>query len=587
MALEMPAGLGEALDERTAAAKLESWLQRFADSVSSDGGDPVDSLFVEDAWWRDLLTLSWDIRTFAGATEITRALEGHQTGHWGSFAVDLGAGVTVAEGDGPTTISGFFTFVTHDVKGRGFVRLFESEGRWRAWTLLTQVDGFTGVPEPVGVHRPLGLEPVAVEGRDSWWDAARRAEVDFADGNPDVVIIGAGQAGLSLAARLKVLGVPTLVLESNQRVGDNWRKRYPSLTLHDPIWVNRLPYLDYPATWPVFMPRTKFAGWLESYVDSMDLNVWTGCADTRISRGDTGQWTVEVTRDGARRVLHPRDVVVATGLNGAAHIPDIPGLAEFEGVVSHSSAFAGARDWRGKRAIVVGAGTSAHDIAQDLCEQGAEVTLVQRSTTLPVRRDVAARGYAEMYDEAGPPISDADMMMFSVPWNLLVEMQSDDRAWRDAHADLIADLERTEYKVEYGGGVMARYLSGVNGYYLDVGALRLIADGKIRVKQGVQIESVSQEFMSFADGEKISADLIVFATGYGPMEEAVRAVVGDAADGIESIHRLDDEGELTSVWRPTGVPGLWIMLGNILMARYFSRILALQIKARHLGLVAD
>ncbi|GAA1828372.1 NAD(P)/FAD-dependent oxidoreductase [Pseudonocardia ailaonensis] len=569
-------------------AELATWLQRFALGVHRGvaSASAAESLFVEAGWWRDLLTLCWDLRTFAGRDAVATALDSFDTSGWTAFAVDTGSDVTVAEEGGTTVVSGFFTFGTSEIDGRGFVRLLDDgSGTWKAWTLLTQVDGLRGVDEPVGARRPLGLEPVAVDGRERWWDAHRHAEIEFADSDPEVVVVGAGQAGLAVAAQLTVLGVPTLVLESHDRIGDGWRRRYPSLTLHDPIWANRLPFLDYPQTWPVFMPRSKFAAWLEAYAESLDLNVWTGCADTEISRSGAGEWTVRTTRDGLERVLRPRDVVVATGLNGTPTIPEIDGMAGFGGSVTHSSTFAGGQEWKGRRAVVVGAGTSAHDIAQDLCEQGAEVTLVQRSGTLPVSRDFAAMAYVGKFDEAGPPLADADMAWNSMPWNLLIQLTSDQTVWREAHAELLDALARTDYEVEYGGGIMARYLTGVNGYYLDVGALGLIADGRIRVKQGVPIESAGADSLTFADGDTVPADLVVFATGYGSMRDAVRDVVGEAAEGIGSIHELDDEGELTSVWRPTGVPGLWIMLGNIQMVRYYSRVLALQIKARQLGLV--
>ncbi|MFC4950083.1 flavin-containing monooxygenase [Pseudonocardia sp. GCM10023141] len=585
MTSTMPVEVDRSVD---GSAELGSWLRRFADGVSesASGATAAESLFVEAGWWRDMLTLSWDVRTFAGWGAVAAALDAHDTSGWTAFAVDTGSDVTVADESGTTVVAGFFTFGTSEIHGRGFVRLLDDgSGTWKAWTLLTQVDGLRGVDEQVGARRPRGLEPVAVDGRECWWDAHRDAEIEFAESDPEVVVVGAGQAGLAVAARLRVLGVPTLVLESHDRIGDGWRKRYPCLTLHDPIWANRLPYLDYPETWPVFMPRSKFAAWLEAYAENLDLNVWTGCVDTEISRSAAGEWTVRTIRGGVERVLFPRDVVLATGLNGTPNIPEIEGMAGFGGTVTHSSTFAGGQGWKGKRAVVVGAGTSAHDIAQDLCEQGAEVTLVQRSGTLPVSRDIAALAYVGKFDEAGPPLADADMAWNSMPWNLLIQLTSDQTPWRNAHAELLDALGRTDYKVEYGGGIMARYLTGVNGYYLDVGALGLIADGRIRVKQGVAIASAGVDSLTFADGDTVPADLVVFATGYGSIRDAVRDVVGAAADGIESIHELDDEGELTSVWRPSAVPGLWIMLGNIQMVRYYSRILALQIKARQLGLV--
>ena len=111
--------------------------------------------------------------------------------------------------------------------------------------------------------------------RQSWLER-REAEREFSDTEPQVVVVGAGQGGLTVAARLGQLGVDTLVVERNDRVGDNWRKRYHSLVLHDPVWYDHLPYLPFPDHWPVFTPKDKLADWFESYAAAMELNVWTG-----------------------------------------------------------------------------------------------------------------------------------------------------------------------------------------------------------------------------------------------------------------------------------------------------------------------
>ena len=101
------------------------------------------------------------------------------------------------------------------------------------------------------------------------------AKVAFESSQPDVVVIGAGQGGLAVAANLGLLGVDTLVLEKNERVGDSWRKRYRSLVLHDPVWADHLPYLPFPASWPIYAAKDKIADWLEFYASAMELNVWT------------------------------------------------------------------------------------------------------------------------------------------------------------------------------------------------------------------------------------------------------------------------------------------------------------------------
>ena len=96
------------------------------------------------------------------------------------------------------------------------------------------------------------------------------------DRDPAVLVIGGGQAGLAIAARLTALGIDALIVDREARVGDNWRQRYHALVLHNQVQVNHLPYMPFPKTWPTYIPKDKLANWLEAYAEAMELNVWTG-----------------------------------------------------------------------------------------------------------------------------------------------------------------------------------------------------------------------------------------------------------------------------------------------------------------------
>ena len=91
-----------------------------------------------------------------------------------------------------------------------------------------------------------------------------------------MLVVGGGQAGLSIAARLTQLQVDTLIVDREARIGDNWRNRYHALVLHNQVHVNHLPYMHFPPTWPTYIPKDKLAAWFEAYVESMELNYWTG-----------------------------------------------------------------------------------------------------------------------------------------------------------------------------------------------------------------------------------------------------------------------------------------------------------------------
>src|SRR6202000_2380740 len=268
-----------------------------------------------------------------------------------------------------------------------------------------------GFEEQLGVERPRG-NAYSRDFRGPNWLDLRNASAGYADRDPPVLMIGGGQSGLCIAARLKQLNVDTLIVDREARIGDNWRKRYHALTLHNQVQVNHLPYMLFPPNWPTYIPKDKLANWFESYVDGLELNVWTG---TEFDGGSydqaNGRWNVTLRRDGETRVMHPRHIVLATGVSGIANIPDIPGLKNFTGQVVHSSRYDDGENWKGKRALVIGTGNSGHDIAQDLYASGANVPMVQRSSTLVVSIEPSAQLVYTPYNEG--TLDDNDLIAVS------------------------------------------------------------------------------------------------------------------------------------------------------------------------------
>ena len=186
--------------------------------------------------------------------------------------------------------------------------------------------------------RPKGVEHGAVKGRQSWLERKQAAESSLGyDDQPYCVIVGGGQGGIALGARLRQLDVPTIILEKNSRPGDSWRRRYKSLCLHDPVWYDHLPYVKFPENWPVFSPKDKIADWLEAYTKVMELNYWGSSEAIHAQYDeDAGEWTVDVVRhhdDGTEEqvVLKPKQLVMATGMSGVPNVPEIPGAETFHG----------------------------------------------------------------------------------------------------------------------------------------------------------------------------------------------------------------------------------------------------------------
>jgi len=567
-----------------------SWLAGFEAAVRAGDAAAAAGMFLGGGYWRDILALTWDLRTFAGRDAIGAGLA-----RWlpartpaGFWLEDTAPEMFERRSQG-WTIEAFFTFETGIARCRGHVRLLTDPqaGEWKAWTLLTAMEDLKGHEEKAGAQRRASSSPHGVLPNDT----GARSEAGPED-EPEVLVIGAGQAGLTVAARLGQLDVPALVIEREARVGDNWRHRYASLVLHNQVWANHLPYLKFPSSWPAYLGKDELADWLEAYAGVMGLNVWTS-AELTAARYDprAGRWSVSVRRgDGSVAALRPRHVVLATGVFGIPHRLELPGAAEFTGRLLHATEYAGGTPAPGVRALVVGSGSSAHDVAQDLHESGAQVTMLQRSSTCVVSLEPgAARAYS-IYREDGAPTEDCDLVNNSFPLPLLAELHKD-MTDRIAQLDdaLLRGLRSAGFALDFGpdgSGFLMKYHRTGGGYYINVGCSDLIVAGQIKVRQGAEIARLSGRTVHLTDGTRLDADLIVVATGYQNMSESVRALFGDeVAARVGPVWGLDAEGEVRAMWRRTGQPGLWIMGGSLQQCRPYSKYLALQIKGCQEGLI--
>jgi putative flavoprotein involved in K+ transport len=403
-------------------------------------------------------------------------------------------------------------------------------------------------------------------------------------------VVGGGQAGLSIAARLTQLGVDTLIVDKHERIGDNWRKRYHALTLHNEMHVNHLPYLPFPPTFPTYIPKDKLANWFETYVESLELNFWTGTTLVSGSYDDARkQWNVTLRKaDGSERVMHPRHLIFATGVSSIPYTPDLPGLKDFRGKVVHSGDVADAERWHGRKALVLGTRTRGHAVAQVLPAHGADVTLIQRSKTYVVSLKEAQSVYA-IYSE-GIPFEDCDLLATSFPYPVLQRSyQISTAKGREVDKPLLDALEKAGFRLHFGEdetGFQMMYLRRGGGYYFNVGGSDLIIAGKIGLLQFSDIDRFVADGARLKDGSVKPAELLVLATGYKNQQETVRAYLGDAiADRIGPVWGFDEGGELRNMWRRTAQPGLWFTAGSLAQCRIFSRYLALQIKALEAGLI--
>lgn len=588
--------------ERTAEVDLpqrraDAWLAEFEAALTARDVPRAAGLFAPTCYWRDLVAFSWNLTTVEHRDGVTDLLES-------TLESADPAGFTTTE---PATeedgiVTAWTAFETTAGRGEGLLRL-TGEG---AWTLLTALYELKGHEEARSLRRPKGVTHGAVRDRSTWKEQRDAEHRELGRRRqPYVVVVGGGQGGIALGARLRHIGVPALVVEQNDRPGDSWRNRYRTLCLHDPVWYDHLPYLKFPDNWPVFSQKDKIGDWLESYTNLLDIPYWTSTRVTSASFDDDAEeWTVRMDQAGEELTLRPRHLVLATGMSGKPNVPDVPGQDTFRGAQHHSSAHPGPDGYAGKRAVVIGSNNSAHDICAALWEVGADVTMVQRSSTHVVKSATLLDvGLGALYSEeavaAGITTEKADLIFASMPYRIMPEFQIplyDEMRRRDA--DFYDRLEKAGFWHDWGedgSGLFLKYLRRGSGYYIDVGAGELVASGEIKLAHG-ELERLTADSLVLDDGTELPAELVVYATGYGSMNGWAADLIGqNVADKVGRVWGLGSdtkkdpgpwEGEQRNMWKPTQQENLWFHGGNLHQSRHYSLYLALQLKARYEGIPA-
>ncbi|ANI80125.1 putative oxidoreductase CzcO-like (plasmid) [Sphingobium sp. EP60837] len=573
---------------------VSGWLKSFESAITAADSSALVELFVEDSHWRDLFVFTWTITPRNGRDEVVRSL-------MAALPPARPRNFRIAENrtaprpvsrSGEAVIEAIFEFETDVARGAGILRLPVNNPE-QAWMISTSLHEIKGREWPIDDNRPTGQHDRLFGGDTKATRHAR--ELEYADRQPSVLIVGGGHNGISTGAQLRMLGVDALVIERLPNVGDVWRNRYSSLALHNKIHLNHLPFMKYPETWPQFLTKDALGDWIESYAKAMDVNVWTS-SEFVGARWDEERkvWAATVRcADGTERILHPRHVLMANGgIVGRPHMPDFPGLGDFKGEVAHSHSYVSGEGYRGKKVLIVGIGNTAHDIAQDLHGYGVDVAMIQRSSITVFSVEAVTLNHA-LYYKGDTPLEDCDLIATSPTYPVALKgYQLNVQKMLEVDKELLDGLKARGMKLdigEDGGGHQMKIRKQHGGYYLNVGCSDLIVSGEVGLIQTDNVDRFVENGLRMKDGSVREADVVITATGYeSPTKEVARLFGDGVADRIGPIWGLDPKDhELQNMYKPTAQQGLWFVAGGFAQGRVWTRFIALQIAAREAGIVTD
>jgi indole-3-pyruvate monooxygenase len=324
------------------------------------------------------------------------------------------------------------------------------------------------------------------------------------------IIVGAGPAGLAVAAALRRRNAPFEILERHDTVASSWRGHYERLHLHTPKDHSALPFVAFPKSYPRYPSREQVIEYLEAYARRFGLRPHFGVDVRRCTRNADGSWQVQTNRNPHRT----RRLVIASGLCRTAHRPSWPGLESFGGPVLHSSRYRSGRDFSGRTVLVVGLGNSGAEIALDLIECGAHSTLAVRGPVNIVPRDLL-----------GIPVIQLALAARLLPARIADGINA------LAMRLTIGDLSRFAIRKRLDGPTV-EILEGRQVPVVDVGTVAAIRRGAIRVRPA--IASFAAEQVRFVDGTNGRFDAVILATGY---ETGLRALFADQADVLDDAGR--------------------------------------------------
>ncbi|KAE9368341.1 putative flavin-containing monooxygenase [Stipitochalara longipes BDJ] len=533
-----------------------------------------------DAVWRDTFALTGTSRTFYAPSSITAAW--HETinrSKAGRFSVDENTTRIIRSPLGPHWIQARFSFETSadpPATCSGLITLvLTSAGEWRIWTLRSILEQLKGQPN--------------VDILESTSGSAKLTNGHSEESHFDCIVIGGGQAGLSQGGRLKALGISYVILDKYEEVGDNWKLRYGSARLHTSREYSHLPFeRTFGPKYQEWLTKDDLAEGYQKWAGKYDINIWTRTTVTSGSWDSReNKWTLRIKRDGEdERPITSSFIVLAGGAGGQIpKMPEYPNREKFQGIILHSAEYKDASQWKGKRGVVVGTANTGHDVADDMLQAGlSSVTMIQRGNTYILPAEYYKKT-ADLHYNATVPTEVGDRESLTQPMAIVdLLSQLNLHHLTDVEHPRFDGLEAAGFKLDRYGSIIHHLYNRMGGHYIDVGTSAKIAKGLIKMQTSTPI-SYTERGILFDDGKELETDVVVFATGFeGNMRYLVRDIFGEEiAKEMGDFWGLDKEGELNGIWKGTGHPAMWYHGGTIGQQRFYSRFIALQIKAKILG----
>ena len=524
-----------------------------------------DSL-APNAIWRDFLSLTASYRTFHSAARVyTIFTKLSQQKKRSIFRLYEGHAPRIGRGgkdcswvDVDVLFSAEHANLSQNCRGIVSIAFDAESGESKVWMLRTWLECFDGLGHPDILKTISDQANGTVNGlANGKGDDSFRIDNEYG-----VIIVGGGQAGLSLAGRLNALGVKYLVLEQHPNIGDQWRGRYESLRWHTSKEYGSLPF-DH--TFPPeddYMVPTKRIGdghqaWSERYGVHARTNTSVESADWD---ENSNLWTVKTSSPGGGSTFQARNLVLAIGPGHGTPIYPPWATAEtakesgFKGTILHAfDGYHSAHAWAGKKGIVVGTANTAHDVAEDMANANMTTTMVQRNPTFIFPAEWLHAAEDVHYNDKMLSC-EADRESFTYPNKVMREIIN--RAvWGliKANPDRFDALEAAGFKLDRWGDIYNNLYVRFGGHYVDIGCSARIAKGEIKVKTEPAVELV-ENGLKFEDGSIVEADLIVLCTGFDKVfrNDAARILGPEIADQMDDFWGTDGEGELRALAKPAG-----------------------------------